>query len=285
MDTTHEVRNPVVAGLFYPGNKTQLKDKLEKLFEHTTTETVDIHPIGLISPHAGYEYSGRIAAEGYKQVQSKGYDNVIVICPSHYDYFDGCSIYGGDYATPLGTIATNRALAKAIIATSSAVMESSQGHNQEHALEVQLPFLQVALGNFQLVPIVMGFQDFYVAKELSDAIIATLDDAAFKKQTTLIVGSSDLSHYHPADVAKQLDDIVLQSWQNFDEQQLWKDITLNRCQACGFGPIIATMRIARYLGANQSQVIAYGTSGDITHDYNRVVGYASALFFSQKNEN
>jgi AmmeMemoRadiSam system protein B len=283
MDTIDEVRKPVVAGLFYPGNKTQLKNTILKFFKHTSTETIDGYPIGLISPHAGYEYSGTIAAEGYKQVQNQRYENVIIISPSHYDYFDGCSIYCGDYATPLGNIPTNRELATAIISASSALMESSQGHEREHALEVQLPFLQVALGNFQLVPIVMGCQDFYVAKELSDAVMATLSDSAFKEQATLIVGSSDLSHYHPADVAKQLDDIVLQSLQNFDEQQLWKDITLNRCQACGFGPIISTMQISRYLGANHSKVIAYGTSGEVTNYSSRVVGYASALFFSQTN--
>ena len=248
------------------------------------SSSTDISPgqiFGIISPHAGYIYSGQIAADAYIQIQSREFDNVIVISPSHFEEFSGCSIFFGDYITPLGIIPTNKELAKSIVSSSSEIKESTSGHRYEHALEVQLPFLQVVLENFKLVPIVMGHQDYSTAENLSNALKTALLSPAFKNQKTLIIGSSDLSHYLPIEEAKKRDNIVLQDIQDFNIKNLSDDINSNKCQACGFGPILSTMLTSKNLGATHSKVVSYGTSGDVSKDYQNVVGYLSAVFYTE----
>ena len=236
---------------------------------------------GLISPHAGYIYSGQIAADAYKQILSKNFDNVIVISPSHFEDFSGCSVFFGDYITPLGIIPTNKELAKSIVSSSSEINDSPSGHRYEHALEVQLPFLQIVLENFKLVPIVMGRQDYSMAEILSNALNMALSSPTYKDQKTLIVGSSDLSHYLQINEAKKRDNIVLQDIQEFNAKKLSDDINSNKCQACGFGPIMSTMLTSQKLGATYSKVVSYGTSGDVSKDYQNVVGYLAGVFYTE----
>ena len=280
MDRKNLVRRPAVAGTFYPREKNELKNIVLGMLAYSSSEQFDGRIIGLIAPHAGYIYSGRIAAKAYKQIQSKKYDNVIVIAPSHFEYFDGCSIYFGDYQTPLGIVRTNVEIADSIVSQSPAVVNSSRGHFQEHSLEVQIPFLQVCLRDFKLIPVLMGKQDYLMAKELSNAVFTVLSDPGFEDQSTLIVGSSDLSHYYPAKIAKEMDSIVISDIQEFDERRLYDGVQSKVCEACGYGAMISTMMIARALGATEGKVLSYGTSGEITQDDNSVVGYASAIFYN-----
>lgn len=280
MDRQNLVRQPAVAGTFYPGEKKQLEKTVLEMLDYYDSGQFDGQIIGIISPHAGYVYSGRIAARAYKQIQSRQYDNVIVIAPSHFEYFDGCSIYFGDYQTPLGIVNTNIDIAESMVSQSPAVMNSSRGHFQEHSLEVQIPFLQICLRDFKLIPVLMGKQDYLTAKALSNAVCTVLSDPAFENHGTLIVGSSDLSHYYPTKVAKEMDGIVINDIEEFDERRLYEDVQSKICEACGYGPMISTMMIAKVLGANKSEVLAYGTSGEASQDYNSVVGYASAIFYS-----
>ena len=276
------MREPGVAGLFYPANPIELKETIFQFWKNSPNQTVKGEIRGIFSPHAAYEYSGRIAAEAYRQIQGKQYDNVIAIAPSHYEYFTGCSVFLGNYQTPLGEIPTNFDLAQGLISASPIIQESLQGHRQEHSLELQLPFLQLALENFQLVPLVVGYQNYDVAKELADAVRKILLDSTFQVQKSLIVSSSDLSHYYPLELAQQIDRVVLEDLQNFDDQQLWEDICSERGQACGFAPVISTIQIARGLGANRAQVTAYGTSGEVTHNPTSVVGYGSGVFYETR---
>jgi AmmeMemoRadiSam system protein B len=280
MDRKYLVRKPSVAGTFYPGEKTELKNIVLGMLAYASSEQLDGRIIGLIAPHAGYIYSGQIAARAYKQIQSKKFDNVIVIAPSHFEYFDGCSIYFGDYQTPLGIVSTNIEIADSIVSRSPAVVNSSRGHAQEHSLEVQIPFLQACLPDFKLIPVLMGNQDYLTAKELSDAVYRVLSDRGFENQTTLIVGSSDLSHYYPARIAKEMDDKVINDIEAFDERGLYEGVQSRICEACGYGAMISTMLIAKALGASISKVLSYGTSGEITQDYNSVVGYLSAILYN-----
>jgi MEMO1 family protein len=280
MDRKNLVRQPAVAGIFYPGDKEELKDAVLGMMAYSTPEQFDGRIIGIISPHAGYIYSGRIAAKAYKQIESKKYDNVIVIAPSHFEYFDGCSIYFGDYQTPLGIVSTNVEIAHSIVSQSPAVVNSSRGHVQEHSLEVQIPFLQMCLRDFKLIPVLMGNQDYLMAKELSNAVYRGLSDSGFENQSTLIVGSSDLSHYYPAKIAKEMDDIVINDIEAFDERRLYEGVQSKICEACGYGAMISAMLIAKALGATGSKVLSYGTSGEITQDYNSVVGYVSAILYN-----
>jgi len=276
VNTKNITRSPAVAGAFYPGDKAELRTMILNMLEVTGLEEIEDNIIGLISPHAGYIYSGKVAAEAYKQIQGRKYDNVIVIAPSHFEYFDGCSIFFGDYETPLGTVETNVDMADALVESSDSTIESTKGHLQEHSLEVQLPFLQICLESFKLIPIVMGSQDYSTSNELSDAICQVLSRTEFDNQSALIIGSTDLSHYNPVDTSKALDGIIIKDIEDFDEKQLFDDISSNRCEACGYGPMISTMMIAKKLGANQSKILSYGNSGDTSGDYSSVVGYVSA---------
>lgn len=280
MDGKNLMRQPAVAGAFYPGEENELKNMILEMLSYSGSEQFDGHITGIISPHAGYVYSGRIAAKAYKQIQSKQYDNVIVIAPSHFEYFDGCSIFLGVYQTPLGAVDTNIEMAEAVVSRSQIIVSSSKGHIQEHSLEVQIPFLQICLKGFKLIPVVMGTQDYQTAEELSKAIYETLSGSRFERQRTLIVGSSDLSHYYPAKRAKDMDNIVINDIEEFDEKMLFEDIRSKRCEACGYGPMIATMMISKKLGAKKSKVLSYGTSGETSQDYGSVVGYVSSIFYN-----
>lgn len=235
--------------------------------------------MGIISPHAGYVYSGRIAAEVYNQIRNKRYDNVIIIAPSHFEYFEGCSVVFGNYKTPIGAIETHIEMAEAIVSKSSFIKESTKGHMREHSLEVQLPFLQIALGNFKLIPVVMGSQDYSTAEDLSNSIFAVLSDVTFSNNKNLIVGSSDLSHYYSVDLAKRKDSFIIKDIEDFDENGLFDDISSKKCEACGYGPMISTMMISKKIGANQSKILAHGNSGDVNGDYSSVVGYLSSIFY------
>ena len=280
MNTKEIIRKPIVAGTFYPGKVQALEETILNLLNSSTSERLTGEIYGLVSPHAGYIYSGKVAADAYKQLQGKSYDNVIVISPSHFDEFTGCSVFFGNYQTPLGVIPTNVELAEAITSFSPSIIESTKGHLREHALEVQLPFLQLVLDNFNLIPIAMGSQDYTTADELSMAINTALQESEFANQKTLIIGSSDLSHYFPVEKANQLDNIVLKDIERFDEKKLFNDINSNKCQACGSGPILAAMITSKKLGAVHSKIMSYGTSGDHSHDYTNVVGYLSSVFYS-----
>jgi len=280
MDSKKLIRKPAVAGTFYPGEKNELENTILAMLAQSGSEQLDGRIIGIISPHAGYIYSGRIAAEAYKQIRSKQYDNVIVITPSHFEYVDGCSIFFGTYQTPLGTVDTNIEMAEAVVSRSPIIVSSSKGHIQEHSLEVQIPFLQICLKGFKLIPVVMGRQDYQAGEELSNAIYKVLSDRKFENQSTLIVGSSDLSHYYPAKRAKDMDSIVINDIEEFDEKMLFEDIRSKKCEACGYGPMIATMMISKKLGAKKSKVLSYGTSGETSQDYGSVVGYVSSIFYN-----
>ena len=276
-----KVRYPAVAGEFYPAEPSQLREEVTKLLDTDGSETLSGNVIGLLSPHAGYCYSAAIAAAGYRQLRGQQFDNVVAIAPSHYEYFEGCTLFPGDYQTPLGIVPTNRELAAAFMAASPAIRESQQGHRQEHSLEVQLPFLQIVLGNFQLVPLVVGCQTFELAEDLAAAISAVLLKPPFNQQQTLLVSSSDLSHYYPVAIARQMDGILLRDLEAFEVERLHQDLAATKCQACGWATLISTMLIAQNLGANSCRVVAYGTSGERKHHNEQVVGYAAGVFYHQ----
>lgn len=278
--TREELREPVVAGVFYPAEKRLLMQNVADMLENATGQEVSGQVVGLIAPHAGYVYSGAIAASVFRLVQTRRFDNVIVISPSHFEYFYGCSVFLGTYRTPIGDVRTNQALTERLIEKSTFVTESLDGHTREHGLEVMLPFLQVVAEDFQLVPVVMGIQDMETAKELSEAIVSTLKEPPFKDQNTLLIASSDLSHYHSADAAKKLDAVVIDAVNGFDADKLNAGIASGECEACGPGPMMTVLMAARALGATRSKVISYGSSGDVNHDYEEVVGYLSAVLWA-----
>ncbi len=268
------IRQPAVAGMFYDGDPRQLRKHVDMLLDEAETPQLRGEIKGLVSPHAGYVYSGPAAAVGYKALRGSTYDAVILVGPSHRELFDGVSVYPGDaYRTPLGEVPVNKEIREALVSQSDIIAISESGHRNEHCLEVQLPFLQRVLGNFSIVPMIIGNQHGEICLALGDTIAQS---AAHKR--ILLVASSDLSHYHPYDSAVSLDRLVIERVEAFDEIELMKQLEGERIEACGGGPVAAVMHAAKLLGANQGQVLYYCNSGDITGDRSAVVGYLSAAF-------
>jgi AmmeMemoRadiSam system protein B/AmmeMemoRadiSam system protein A len=272
------VRQPAVAGQFYTRNPEALRAEVEGYLAKAGKPEIDGAVIALVSPHAGYMYSGQVAAFGFSLVRDLDYETVVVISPSHVEYFGYSSVFAGRaYATPLGEIPIDRELAEQIAGMNDLVKVDLAGHEVrgsrgEHSLEVQLPFLQVALGDFKLVPIVMGDQRSQNIQALGEAL-----GKALSGRRALIVASTDLSHFHNGQTAESLDRVFLDALEAFDHEDLYAALEGNKTEACGGGPTAAAMIAARMLGAKHCRVLKYADSGDISGDKSSVVGYVSAV--------
>jgi AmmeMemoRadiSam system protein B/AmmeMemoRadiSam system protein A len=280
--TDKKVRKPAVAGSFYPGDSAKLSKMITQLLNESRPPQIEGTIIGLISPHAGYVYSGHVAASGYQLLKNQKIKRVIVISPSHIIAFNGSSVYNGSaYQTPLGEIPVDISFCRQLTEENPSIQLSEIGHDtqrqgrMEHALEVQLPFLQHIISDFSLVPIIMGDQDYESCRTLGNALANLIKD-----DETIIVASSDLSHFHPYDEAVKLDDKIVHAVEEWDHINLSRNLNRRVWEACGGGPIVATMIAMERLGANQAKVIKYANSGDVhIGDKNSVVGYMSAVFY------
>ncbi len=273
-------RRPAVAGMFYPASPSELATQVDTFLDRADVSDVQGEVVGLVSPHAGYIYSGQVAAYGYKTVQGKSFDLVVVLSPSHRAYFRGASIYAvGDYLTPLGPAPVDRDVCQMLMDRHDFIQFHPEVHEQEHALEVQVPFLQRALKDFKLVPIVMGSQDYPSCERLKEALLPVLQG-----KRTLIVASSDLSHYHTDEEARRLDHRIVTAIERFDPDTLNRVLITGQAEACGGGPILTAMLLSLALGANEARVLTYATSGDVSGDRNAVVGYLSAIFLRNDGE-
>jgi hypothetical protein len=278
-------RRPQFAGSFYPSDPLELVKVISNFFYQAEKKQIDGEVISLISPHAGYIYSGGVAAAGFKLLEGMKFDNVVVISPSHGGMFPGASIYnGGAYITPLDKLYVDLDLAVKMGNINPKVYLSTRGHTggsaarAEHALEVQLPFLQIVLGDFKLIPIVMGEQEWDVCVGLAEVLAGVLHG-----RKALIVASSDLSHYHSATDAEILDNAVISSVEGFDPDGLYYAISRDNCEACGAGPMVAAMLAARKLGADRSEVVKYAHSGEVSGDNDAVVGYLAAAQYQSRS--
>ncbi len=278
-----KVRPAGVAGSFYPADPKELTamidDMLAKAAQPPITDTI----LSVVAPHAGYQYSGPVAAYTYAALKGRKYSRVVVIAPSHYVGFDFTSVYDGDaYATPLGNVQVDKDFAAKLVKMSSTIRFSGQGHDAtsagaEHAIEVELPWLQRVLGNFELVPIVMGDQSYESSRALGVAL-AKLIKAEGKNGDTLVLASSDLSHYHPYAEAETIDHKTLNALEEWDYYSMSQNFQTRVWEACGGAPIVAAMIYAEHMGANQARVLKYANSGDVTGDRSRVVGYSADIF-------
>jgi hypothetical protein len=271
-----EIREPAVAGAFYPDKPEILSRDVKKYLENSKKEKIEGDIIALVSPHAGYMYSGQVAAYAYKLIEGRAFDSVVVVAPSHRALFKGASLYDrGGYRTPLGVVPIDTELSKKMMERRKEIQFLPEAHSQEHSIEVQIPFLQVVLKSFKLIPIVMEpYWSWETCQYLSSAIAETV-----RGKNVLLVASSDLSHFHSYDEAVRLDKIVLNHIEHFDPEGLNRDLRGGRCEACGGGPILSIMLAAKALGANQGKVLKYLNSGDVTGDRSRVVGYAAGVFY------
>ncbi|MEO0122968.1 MAG: AmmeMemoRadiSam system protein B [candidate division WOR-3 bacterium] len=275
-----EYRESIHAGSWYPGREKDLQEVIKTYLKNAKAK-VSGEIFGLVSPHAGYMYSGPFAAFSYKLLENKEFDDVIVIGPSHRHGFYGVSVDKmPGRETPLGKIEFDKNLAESIIKQNPEVIKYvPNAHAEEHSVEIQIPFLQVVLKKFKLVEIVMGSHDYNTCKILADAIVN-----ATKGRKVLVIASSDLSHYHNQEKAEKLDNLVIDAIEKYDPELLYKRLSSDSCEACGGGPIITVMLASKKLGADKSRVLIYGTSGNVTGDYTQVVGYLSAAFFKGQEE-
>lgn len=266
-------RQPAVSGLFYPAEPEALRRQMRYLFERAPRKQIAGTIRGVVAPHAGYVYSGVTAAAGYNLLRGRSFGTVVVISPSHRDSFSGVSVYPGDaYETPLGTVRIDTALRKELLNACPLAAATEAGHREEHAVEVQLPFLQEVLGDFMLLPIVMGEQDRRTCLELGLALGGILQG-----KDALLVASTDLSHYHSARVAEAIERVIIEDVRRFDYEQLMTDLETGTTEACGGGPTVAMMVALQKQGVKHMDVVHHCNSGDVTGDARSVVGYLSAI--------
>lgn len=271
------VRLPAVAGLFYPEDATELSHLITKLLKENKPSKRYNNVFGIVVPHAGYIYSGESAAYAYNVLKEDAdFKTAIIISPSHQEYFTGCTIFDGEaYRTPLGDIPINKKLAEQIINISESISFGNKGHKGEHALEVQLPFLQIIKSDFDIVPIVMGDQSAQYIQDLSNVLSQIVDG------NTIIIASSDLSHFYSKEKATELDNVVVNRINNFEYPELYNDLANDNCYACGGGGIVALMECADIVGEYKAEVLSHTDSGDVSNDNSSVVGYLSAVIFDE----
>jgi len=280
------VRQPGVAGGFYPADPTALVAMIDDMLAHASPPLINDPILAVVAPHAGYQYSGPVAAYTYAALKGRQFARVVVIAPSHYEAFDFTSVFDGDaYATPLGTLQVDKPFASQLVKMSPTIRLSSQGHiptskGAEHALEVELPWLQRVLGDFRLVPVIMGDQSYETSRALGVALAKLIHG-----NDTLIVASSDLSHYHPYDKAVRIDHKTLSALQAWDYFSMSQNFEMRVWEACGGAPIVAAMIAAERMGANQAVLLKYANSGDITGDHSRVVGYSAVALVKSQSRN
>ncbi len=273
-----DIRPSPIAGLWYPGDESGLRQLVDYFLSRAKVEAPNGKVWGVVAPHAGLRYSGQVAAHAFCVLQGNHPDLVVVISPSHNYHPDPVLTSGHEaYSTPLGVVPVDR---DAQAAVDAALRErfgaglTPVRRDQEHAVEIELPFLQRVLGSFQLLPIMLRAQGVRTAQALGEALADTLAD-----RNVLFVASSDLSHFYPRDVARTLDTNMLNRVAAFDPEGVIQLEDKGLGFACGRGAIATVLWAARRLGADHAKVLAYGTSGDVTGDFDSVVGYGAAVIW------
>ncbi len=272
-----DIRPSPIAGTWYPGDAESLTSSIDHYLHDAEPREIDGEIVGLIVPHAGHRYSGGVAAEAFQMIQGHEPEVVVVISPLHA-YAEAAVLTSGHeaYATPLGVIPIDQALVRAL----EDALDQDHGitlrrvHNdREHALEIELPFLQRCIQTpFMLLPIMLREQRADVARALGQSL-----GGLIHQRDSLIVASSDLSHFYPQETAQRLDQVMLGRLAAFDPEGLIEMEERGQGFACGRGAMAAALWAAESLGADRVDVLKHATSGDITGDYQSVVGYGSAV--------
>ncbi len=278
------IRKPAVAGMFYESDEDSLKKRIKWCYQHKlgpgrlpgkmgNTRSIK----GLIAPHAGYVYSGPVAACSYLELAEDGMpETVVILCPNHTGIGSGLStMTEGSWQTPLGEVEIDHQFANELLNYYPLLDDDPSAHMQEHSCEVQLPFLQEISQDFQMVPVCMMMQDLETSRELGEAISHT---ARKLKRDLVVIASTDFTHYQPHDVAKAHDKEVLEAIAAMDELEMMEKIQKYNVTMCGYGPVAATIEASRGMGAHEARILQYATSGDTGGDYTSVVGYGSAVF-------
>ncbi|HNX40072.1 MAG TPA: MEMO1 family protein [Methanothrix sp.] len=263
------MRRPAVAGQFYPGSSAQLAHQIDGLLH----EAAELPVIGAIVPHAGYVYSGQVAAEVYSRLPKA--ETYVLIGPNHHGLGSPVALSRDSWETPLGIVESDQDLADAL--AGGIIDYDETAHQPEHSLEVQIPFLQrrFAGADFKILPVCMGLQDLETAVEVGQEIAAAAKKVSRK---AIVIASSDFTHYEPQETARKVDSQLLEAVLNMDVSDLYSRVYRYDATACGYGPIAATITAAASLGARTGKLLSYATSGDVSGDYSQVVGYGAVVF-------
>jgi hypothetical protein len=276
-------RRAAVAGSFYPSTKSELSSMVNNCY---------LHPLGpgrlppappgianivaVVSPHAGYEYSGPVAAYSYLHVSSlRAPDLIVIVAPNHYGIGSGVATFkSGEWETPLGRMRVDEDAASKLVRNSGIVSFDPEAHRMEHSLEVQLPFLQHIYGDsIPILPISLLFQDIETARTVAESLVEVVQG-----KRAVLVASSDLTHYEPVAEAREKDAALIDQAKRMDVGSFYSTLDRLQVTACGFGAIATVMMASRALGLEKGELLKYATSGDTTGDNNQVVGYAALRF-------
>lgn len=276
-----DIRPSPIAGTWYIGNREGLAKKIDRRLRDSVVDPIPGSIVGVIAPHAGHRYSGQVAAHAFRCLEGMTPEIVVVVSPLHQPHRSLVLTSGHDaYATPLGNVQVDLELVKHFeteLATNKGVNVDRIKHDGEHSLEIELPFLQRVLPQpFRLLPVMIRDQSRSTVEAVGHTIGAILAD-----QSAILVASTDLSHFHAQSIAERLDAEVLSRIEAFDPAGVLSAEEEGVGFACGRGAVSAVLWAARHLGADQVKLLQYATSGDVTGDYNSVVGYAAAAIYRQ----
>jgi AmmeMemoRadiSam system protein B len=262
-----EIREPAVAGQFYPESRTELQRDVDKFLSGNGKK---VRAIGVIAPHAGYIYSGAVAGAVFAHVEIPR--RVLVLCPNHTGMGEPLSIMSvGSFRTPLGDVAIDTMLAEALKKNFALLREDTLAQEHEHAVEVQLPFLQAARKDVIFVPITVGTGQFEVLRALGLVIAKVIAECG---EPVLIVASSDMNHYEADDETRVKDALAIEQVLSLQPSGLFETVHGQHISMCGVGPAVAMLTAALKLGASSAELVKYATSGDVSGDRKHVVGYA-----------
>jgi len=274
MAATIPLRQPAVAGRFYPSDPNDLRTEVRSYLSQSASEANSpIRAIGCIAPHAGYMYSGHVAGAVFARIKIPR--RCIVLCPNHTGIGHALAIVSeGAWKTPLGDVGIDRELARALKKQFPALHEDISAHRAEHAAEVELPFLQMRQNELWFVPIAVGTGQFDLLEQLGKALADVISN---ERDSALIIASSDMNHYEPDAITRAKDHRAIERILSLDPRGLFDVVTEQDISMCGFGPAVAMLTAARQLGAKSAELVKYATSGDVSGDRNMVVGYAGII--------
>ncbi len=274
---SQDVKEPNVAGQFYPDNKEFLSCQIDDFLAQANPEKIKSGIFCLLSPHAGYEFSGAVAAEGYRLIQNRPYNTVVIMGPAHYYGFSGISVYAqGKFRTPLGLLEVDSVFARKIISPDKNINFLKEAFDKEHSVEVQLPFLQKALSDFKIVPVVVGNCDFKVLRDFAD----NLAKAIGSRKDVLLVASSDLYHGYDYEEARAADNRTLSNIEKMSGAFIYEKIKFSEIQMCGGFPFVCAVLASEALGYKTLKILKYTNSAQVTGRKIKgqwTVGYVSGV--------
>jgi hypothetical protein len=270
------LKEPNVSGSFYSADPEELSRQVDAFISSAlVTVPSQRHIEIVIAPHAGYVYSGAVAGHSFKAVSQKQYRTIVILAPSHYFGFEGVSVWTtGAFKTPLGTIEVDEEFSRRLVDSNDNFYFKPEVFEKEHSLEVELPFLQETFTDFKIVPVIMGQPAF----ETCESLAAALDELIGQRDDVLIVVSTDMSHYHPDALARAMDERTLEAVGDLHAEEVWKKSHTREMEMCGFVPVTTAMLYAKRRGLT-AEILTYANSGDVSGDKDRVVGYASVIFY------